>query len=106
MLYTTTLTVPANTPVYSPVSVVIRPTTRRLKGISILFPSGVDGSVGIRITDNGIQVAPVNDWLYGNNETIAISEDRLLSDASRLIIEGWSSAEDWNHSVNIRVFME
>jgi len=106
MLYTAILTVPANTPVYSPVNTIVRPTARHITGVSILFPNGVDGAVGIRITDNGNQIIPVNDWLYGNNETIQVNEDRIISDAARLIVEGYSTAEDWNHTVNVRVFME
>lgn len=105
-LHVVTLTVPANTPQYTPARVELKPGAFDLTRIGILFPNGCLGAVGVRISLRGVQFAPVTGWLYGNGEVVTWDENRSLGADPLIVCEGYSDAEDWPHSLQIRFFFK
>lgn len=103
-LHILNLTVPPNTPQYAPVQAVLKPGTFHLSRVGVLFPNGCLGTVGVKISDGGIQFAPVTGWLHGNGEVVTWEENRSLGADARVICEAYSDAEDWPHTLEIRFF--
>ena len=98
------LTIPAQTPERSPVCEIYQLTQRYLTGLSITFPPGCKGAVGIRITDNGSQFAPYpNGWYTGNGETIQWGGARRMEGPPyTLIVYAYNIAIDYAHTITLR----
>ncbi len=106
MIQTARITVPPNTPEKNPVETVLRLTSRNLRSVSLLFPSGCVGAVGIRLSENNNQFAPLEGWIYGENQVISWAENKRLPDSPRISIFGYSLAEDWSHTIDVTLFLE
>lgn len=106
MLLVSYLTVEALIPEYKPTRAIVKPTARFLSRVQVIFPPGVLGSTKIRLLNSGLQFAPLEGWLTGNAETVEWEENKRLGDIPQIIIEGYSDAEDWPHTIQIRLFME
>jgi len=99
------LVVPKNTPIYKPVQLIYKPTVRRVMQVQAVFPPGCLGTVGIRISDYDNQFFPDTDWLTGDGETVTSIENLMLTNPPRIVIEGYSTAEDWQHIIQIRLYL-
>lgn len=108
MLIVADLVVPPNTPEYAPVRKVINPTVGILSGIEVYFRDGCLDAVGVRILEGDRQIAPAfTGWIKDNNNHIAWNEYRHLEGAPYvLVIEGYSLAIDWEHTITFKFFME
>lgn len=95
-------TIPANTPQSTPVEMQIIVAAGILRSISVYFPEGCRNAVGIRFLDFGRQFWPLTGWIYGAGRMAVWSGRRKLEGPSyRLIVQGWSFARDWPHTVEI-----
>ena len=102
MLFVKSLEVPANTPASQPVEEVLTVGARRLVNIDIFYPPGCLRTVGVRILEDGYQIVPrLSGWVAGDGEHVNVAENWRLSDAKRLVIQAYSIAEDWAHTVTI-----
>ena len=108
MIVVADLTIPPNTPEYNPIQLVIKPTVGNLTGIEVYFRDGCLDAVGVRISDNSRQLAPMpSGWLRDNNNHIAWAENKRLEGPPYiLIVEGYSIALDWEHTITFKFFME
>lgn len=106
MIYLKALTIPPNTPEKTPVSIVFLAPARNLKNIAIYFPDGALDSTFVRVLEGGRQLFPASGWVAGNNETIADDSNHRLTDLRRLVLEGYSLAEDWPHTIQISFKVE
>jgi hypothetical protein len=103
MICSISLTVPPNTPENKPVNIVLRPTARQLKELSVGFPPGSLGSVFARVSDYGSQILPLSGWI---NSDTSIQYNRRLTDQPRLVLEAYSVAEDWPHTIGLSAILE
>lgn len=103
MNYIQTLTVPANTSQSSPVRLDIRPIAGKLIAIELEFPAGTLNTTGIRILERGKQVFPYpSGWKFGNDETVKARLNwRCEGPPYEILVEGYSIAIDWPHTVTI-----
>jgi hypothetical protein len=92
-----------NTPATAPAQTVIRPGALNLASISVLFPGGCLGVVGVRFSLGGVQFAPLTGWLHGNDEVVTWPENRSLGPDPRVVIDAYSDAIDWPHTLEIRL---
>jgi hypothetical protein len=105
-LYVVSLTVPPQTSINKPVSEVLIPLDNHITEISMMYPDGCLGTVGIRFLDYGAQFAPLPSgrWITGNDNILRWRERRRLSGSPhRLIIEGYSDALDYPHTIEIKM---
>ena len=103
MKWANSLTVPPNTPQGRPVTAIIRPTVLYLKELTVDVPPGTLGSVFYRVYDYGLQILPLFGWL---NDSISVAYDRRLTDQPRIILEAYSTAEDWQHTLQFSAILE
>jgi len=104
-IYTAKLTIPANTPRDSPVSVSVKLTKAVLVRISIRIPRGHCALTGLRIKYGRLQLWPEESgtWLTGEGETIVWNEYfELPDDPTRLMLEGYNEDDTFEHSFYIR----
>lgn len=109
MIYVYDLIVPPNTPKFTPVRAELKPNVGILTGVEVYFRDGCLDAVGVRIMEGDRQFAPMptGSWLKGNNQTFAWSENRHLEGAPYIIIvEGYSDAIDWEHTISFKFYME
>jgi hypothetical protein len=108
MLVVYDLIIPPNTLQSIPLSAVIKPTVGLLTGIEVYFRDGCLDAVGVRILDGGRQIAPFpSGWLRDNNRHITWSENRQLEGPPYvLVVEGYSLALDWPHTITFKFMME
>lgn len=72
----------------------------------VLFPDGALGLTGIRILDNGKQIAPFpsGSWITGNNTTVGFIRGYVMEGPPyMLFIEGYNDADDWPHTPVVRL---
>ncbi len=108
MILVADLVVPPNTPDYQPVSKVINPSVGILNEVEIYFRDGCLDAVGVRILEGDRQFAPFPaGWIHDNNNHIYWNEYRHLEGAPYvLVIQGYSIALDWEHTITFKFFME
>lgn len=105
--YQATLTVPKSTPENAPARVTVTPGAGFLGSVYVIFPAGVLGSVGVRMLEGGSQLAPMpSGWVFGNNEMLVWTINRRLQGPPyRIVLEGYSRALDWSHTITFRMEM-
>jgi len=104
-IYTAKLTIPANTPRDSPVSVSVSLEKAVLVRISIRIPPGHEALAGLRIKYGRLQLWPEepDTWLSGDDEAITWDEYFVLpDDPTRLILEGYNEDDTYEHSFLVR----
>jgi hypothetical protein len=104
-IYSAQLTIPPRTPESSPAYVLITPLNGLLQYMEIIFPNGPAGVVGVRVLDEGRQIAPIpSGWIFGNDDKIPWHDGRRLQGPPyRVIFQGFSNAIDWPHTINLRL---
>lgn len=105
--YQIELSVPPNTSEKSPTTVVLSAGVGNLDTVTIMFPDGVLGSVGVRVLEEGRQIVPMpSGWLYDNANTVSVAINRRLQGPPyRLVFQGISRALDWPHKIVFRLEM-
>jgi hypothetical protein len=104
VIYSQSLTIPPNVSQANPVYTAVYPTCGFLRSISLLFPDGCKGAVGVRVFDWGQQIIPVNGWIADNDKDINMQVNRKLQGPPfQLFIQGYSLAVDWPHTIGVRL---
>ncbi len=99
-IYADSLTVPPNTPEATPARKTLSLGQGLLRQISIMFPDGTLGAVGVRVSQNGRPFLPQTGWLRDNNKTVSYSPFLRMEGGPYLInLEGYSLASDWPHTI-------
>ena len=107
-LYIVKLTVPPNTPEYNPVTEKVVVEGRMLEKIEYRFPAGCFETVKVNIQYGNRRISPKGKVKYvdGENEKIVDPvEWTLPAKRTTLTIVGWSEAEDYEHTVTIRLIV-
>jgi len=104
-LYEGVITIPPRTSADNPVEIIVRPLTSFIKNVSILFPGGSLGLVGVKISEDNRQFAPMSSgWIRDNDKTVTFQVNRNMQGPPyRILIHGFSLASDWPHTVIVRL---
>ena len=103
--YEGVIVVPPNTPEHTPTEIVTRPLQGFIKNVSVLFPLGALGLVGIRISEDNRQFAPISGgWIKDNDKAVNFQVNRQMQGPPyRVVIHGYSNASDWPHTITVRL---
>lgn len=107
-IYVQDIVVPPSTPEYKPVEIFIRPGVGHIRRVSLLFPSGSLGLVGVRLLDEDRQFAPLpSGWISDNDKEVSWNENRYLQGPPyRIKVQGYSTALDWPHTITVKLEIE
>lgn len=101
-LFAGRLTVPANTPESSPVTLTIQTTEELLVSGGIVFPSGCAGLVFARLETSGATIAPLPaGWIAGNGDNVNWQDNRLLVNHS-ITLRAYSLDDTYPHTLELR----
>jgi len=104
-IYTTTLTIPANTSKAAPKEIYLELEGELLTEVHIVIPPGHAGLSGIAVFYGIKQLFPLppGEWLYGDNERILFPERWEIPFAkASLRILGYNEDDTYEHSFIIR----
>lgn len=107
-LYVVRLTVPPNTPETKPVVKKVVVSGLLLERIEYRFPAGVFESVGVRVLYGNKRLSPKGPekWVRGENEKIEDPIEWILpAKRCTITVEGFSEAEDFDHTVTVRLLV-
>ena len=107
------LNVPANTPNTSPISQAIELTKGFVAKVSIRFPSGPAGLLGIAIFDGATQLWPgiTATWFTGDNETIEFETEYVVpfvntgAEKYKLTAKGFNDDDTYPHTALVRIWV-
>jgi len=103
MLYTTSITIPANTPASSPVTKDIMLKSGVLTKVSVLIPAGHFALAHLIIRYGGTQIIPDVGDISGDDETLSWSEYIDIPEPHRtLTLVGWNDDDTYAHTFYIR----
>lgn len=100
MIYHIEVNIPANTPKDDYVSSTIKVTKGRVKTLSVFFPWGCAGLVGLQIIRRTWQLMPLtnNEWLKGNDILHSYIYDYdLMTEPYELIVRGYNVDDSYDH---------
>jgi len=106
MLYVKNITVPKNTSKDSPYTVEITIHHYMIRKISVYFPRGIHGNVGVSFWYGEDQFFPFKeyDWVSGDNETV---EGSVYFSPGyypfNITIKAYNLDDDYDHSISIRI---
>lgn len=106
MLFTLEVTIPANTTEAAPSTETLKLAAGVITGISVKFPSGCHGLVGVRLKHEEAQLTPVgrSSWVSGDGETVLSPEYYDLGkSAKELEFVGVSPGTTYPHTITVRV---
>lgn len=109
MSYAVALAIPPNTPSETPESHELKVAPALIDRVSLTFPSGCVGLVGVRFRHPERQIWPINpgEWFVGNDEQIAFTPNlRLEAHATLIYVEGYNTDDTYDHTVYVRIDVE
>jgi hypothetical protein len=77
--------------------------------VSLTFPAGCSGLVGVRILRGPLQLYPltVGEWIISDDETVHFPADFELDERPyTLTLEGYNIDEAYNHTVSVSITLE
>ncbi len=101
MIFSGKQTIPANTAVTAPLRYVIAIDIGTIKTISVHFPYGCAGLVGVRVLYASWQIWPIslNEWLIGNDLILTYSCDYVVeTEPKDVIIEAYNLDDTFDHT--------
>lgn len=101
MQFTYSITVPANTESTDSERLVTRLSYGILKQVSVYFPWGCAGLVGVRILHYEHQLYPTNpdEWFIGNEIYIVFADDYLIDQGSGdFKVEAYNEDDFYDHT--------
>jgi hypothetical protein len=109
MLFTFTVSAPANTPETAPVKETLRLKSGMITKISVKIPSGHAGLAHLGIFDGETMIMPWGEdqWIQGDDEEIVWEPDYILpSEPAVLEARAWNEDDTYTHEFPIRVWVE
>lgn len=109
MFYNFHLTIPANTPILTPVNKEVKISVGNLKLITVQFPSGCSGLVYVNISHYNLQLIPFNypEYIHSDNEIINIEIDYdIVQGSNQLILAGYNLDTMFEHTIQFRFNIE
>lgn len=104
MLYKFSVTVPVSTLAANPSELAVKLSPGHVSSLSITFPAGCEGLVGIRILRGAFQLWPLTstDWIDGDDHTHVIpARQQMRSGETRLRILAYNLDTSNEHTVSI-----
>ena len=108
MLFTFSITAPANTPKTSPVKQPLKLRAGYVTKISVLIPPGHAALAHLAIFDGETQIMPWGEeqWLEGDGETVTWEPDyQLPSEPAKLEARAWNEDDTFPHTFYVRVWV-
>jgi len=108
LLYAGSLSIPADTPLITPVSTTITLVAGRIVAITVKFAPGCHDMVGVRIKYGTTQIFPAtaDTWVYGDSESVKSGYDYPIDTSPyQLTVEGISPGTTYAHKIQVRVEM-
>jgi hypothetical protein len=108
MIYSPSVTVPANTPQKSPVIKRVPITEGLLYHLEVYFPPGSCGLVGVQIFDGAHQCYPSNEgeFFFGDNSLLALDDLYAKENPpDEFQIVAWSTDDTYSHVIGVRLSM-
>ena len=105
MFYEYALTIPANTPITSPVSIHAKLVKGIVERVEVQFWAGCRGNVHVRIREKQFQLWPSNleEWFTAENHTISFNEQYEITDTPYILdIQGYNLDTDYEHQIIVR----
>ena len=106
MVYTATVTTPANTLVVDPLVTVVTITEGVLYRFEVYFPPGPSGLVGVQLRYHDLQLYPVQreEWFLGDNVTIGFDDlFEVGTPPYTFELRSYNVDTDYDHLVQIRL---
>jgi len=108
-IYTALLTIPPNTPKYSPKEVKIPLEGDFITGITVVIPPGHAGLTGLAIFYGIWQFAPLppGEWFIGDNEKIDwVERFEIPEGKAEIILRGYNEDDTYEHGFIVRLMVE
>jgi len=109
MLYTKTLTIPANTPSVSPVETTVVVKDPVIVRLGVFFPPGCAGMVKVAVFYGKLQIWPSKKgkWVSGNNVTIWDEPFfELPEKETTLTLKGYSPNTSYDHDITFYIIAQ
>ena len=106
MVYTATITTPANTTLDTPLITAVKAHRGVLYHFEVYFPPGPSGLVGVQIRVGNVQLYPVQreEYFIGDNTTIAFGDLYELKNETGIVaIHTYNVDTDYEHLVQVRM---
>jgi hypothetical protein len=107
--YVYTLTVPAGTTKEDPVEQVAALAVGQLRGITLFFPPGPQGEVGIRVLHNRHQLLPAlaGQWLAWDSGAVPFDLSFSINAGEQeLVIQGHGENANFEHNIMVKIDLE
>jgi len=107
-LYIVKLTVPPNTSEYNPIEEKVTVEGKMLEKIEYRFPAGCFETVKVNVQYGNRRISPKGKVKYVDGEDEKIEDPvewDLPARRTTLTIVGWSEAEDFEHTVTVRLIV-
>jgi hypothetical protein len=109
MLFTFSITAPANTPKSDPVRQTLKLKAGWITKVEVLIPNGHEALAHLAIYDGETMIMPWGEdqYIEGNDEIITWEPDYLLpSEPATLEVRAWNEDEEYQHTFYIRIWVE
>jgi len=109
VLFTFSITAPANTPQTAPAKKEMKLREGVITKISVLIPPGHAALAHLGIFDGETQIMPWGEgqWLEGDSETVPWEPDYPLpSEPAKLEARAWNEDDTYDHTFYIRVWVD
>jgi hypothetical protein len=106
MLYQEEITTPINTARTSPTRTELELAVGVVSRVSLSFPAGCAGLVGLRVLDGLLQLWPLTpgEWFITDNFTIDFPEKRFLTAGSKTYtVESFNEDTHYEHTVTVQI---
>jgi hypothetical protein len=106
MLYKEEITTPINTARTSPMRTELELAVGVVSRVSLSFPAGCAGLVGLRVLDGLLQLWPLTpgEWFIADDFTIDFPENRFLTNGAKTYtVESFNEDTRYEHTVSLQV---
>jgi len=106
MFYRVSLVVPATTLITAPVTALIPAVRGVVYRVSVQFPFGCAGLVGVSIWHRLFQLWPSNmgEWFASDGQTIEFQEEYQLVEVPYVLcVRGYSDDDTYDHKITVRL---
>jgi len=106
VLYKEEITTPINTARTSPMRTELELAVGVVSRVSLSFPAGCAGLVGLRVLDGLLQLWPLTpgEWFITDNFTIDFPENRFLTNGAKTYtVESFNEDTHYAHTISLQV---